>query len=96
MIDSNDPNRWFWDYAFQAENQESYPKIVRDEVMTLADEITEIANLGIDPNELGEKTGGSARRHTLPCGGWFEIQALPNVRPRVLFVVLIVPPPHLL
>ena len=74
----------------------SFPKIVQDEVKALADQITELANLGIDPNTLGERTCGSARRHSLPCGGWFEVQAIPHAEPRLLFVVLIVPPPYLL
>lgn len=51
-----------------------YPKVVRDEVKAVADQIVELANLGIDPSE----------------------QALPRMRPRLLAVVLVVPPPHLL
>ncbi|MET8506526.1 hypothetical protein ACF09L_06830 [Streptomyces sp. NPDC014779] len=89
-------DEWTWDYAFQAEDQASYPEVVRDEVKAMADQIADLANLGIDPSELGEPTPGTARRHTLPCGGWFETQALPRLRPRLIAVVLVVPPPHLL
>ncbi|GAA0297434.1 hypothetical protein GCM10010302_40090 [Streptomyces polychromogenes] len=87
---------WTWDYAFQAEDELSFPKAVREEVRVLADQIVELANLGIDPAELGEETPGTARRHILPSGGWFETQALHRARPRLLVVVVVVPPPHLL
>ncbi|WP_086728843.1 hypothetical protein [Streptomyces carpinensis] len=87
---------WAWDYAFHAEDEDSYPKTVRDEVKALADQIVDLANLGIDPAELGEPTPGTARRHALPSGGWFKTQALPRLRPPLLAVVLVVPPPHLL
>lgn len=92
MIDEH----WAWEYLFQAEDEASYPKMVRDEVKAVADQIVELADLGIDPAELGEPTPGTARRHMLPCGGWFETQALHRHRPRLLAVVLVVPPPHLL
>jgi hypothetical protein len=88
--------RWAWEYAFHAEDEIGYPKSVRDEVKAVADQIVELANLGVDPSELGDPTPGTARRHTLPSGGWFETQALPRLRPRLLAVVLVVPPPHLL
>ncbi|MQY14238.1 hypothetical protein SRB5_44000 [Streptomyces sp. RB5] len=87
---------WVWEYAFHTEDEASYPKVVRDEVKAVADQIVELANLGIDPADLGEPTPGTARRHMLPSGGWFEAQALPRMRPRLLAVVLVVPPPHLL
>ncbi|GAA0434160.1 hypothetical protein [Streptomyces luteireticuli] len=93
----SDEDYWVWDSAFHAEDELSYPKIVRDEVKAIADEIVKLANMGVDPNTLGEEMGtGTARRHDLPCGGWFETQALPGRRPRAIFVVLVVPPPHLL
>lgn len=87
---------WVWEYAFHTEDELGYPEQVRREVKALADQITELANLGIDPAELGSPTGGSARRHTLPSGGWFETQHLPRARPRLIAVVLVVPPQHLL
>ncbi|MFJ3914235.1 hypothetical protein [Streptomyces vinaceus] len=89
-------DKWTWGYAFQAYDQASFPKLVLDEVKSLAEQIVDLADLGIDPAELGEPTSGTARRHVLPCGGWFETQALPRVRPPMIFVVLVVPPPHLL
>ncbi|MFF0553855.1 hypothetical protein ACFYUL_33370 [Streptomyces sp. NPDC004311] len=89
-------DRWVWEYAFHAEDELGYPKQLRDEVTALADQITELANLGIDPAGLGTPTPGTARRHTLPSGGWFETQCLPRARPRLIAVVLVVPPPHLL
>ncbi|MCX4692378.1 hypothetical protein [Streptomyces sp. NBC_01408] len=61
-------DRWVWEYAFHAEDEAGYPKIVRDEVKAVADQIVELANLGIDPSELGDPTPGTARRHTLPSG----------------------------
>ncbi|MFJ3976512.1 hypothetical protein [Streptomyces sp. NPDC090021] len=87
---------WVWEYAFHAEDEVGFPKAVRDEVKAVADQIVELANLGIDPAELGDPTPGTARRHMLPSGGWFETQALPRMRPRLLAVVLVVPPLHLL
>ncbi|MCB5169586.1 hypothetical protein LG634_32865 [Streptomyces bambusae] len=87
---------WVWEYAFHTEDEIGYPKEVRDEVKAIADQITELANLGIDPAGLGAATTGTARRHTLPSGGWFETQFLPRSRPRMIAVVLVVPPPHLL
>ncbi|WP_406014250.1 hypothetical protein OG520_21450 [Streptomyces sp. NBC_00984] len=69
---------------------------MRAEVKAVADRIVELANLGIDPVELGAPTPGTARRHMLASGGWFETQALPRTRPRLLAVVLVVPPLHLL
>ncbi|GGT34857.1 hypothetical protein GCM10014713_30640 [Streptomyces purpureus] len=54
---------------------------------------SKLAGLGIDPAEIGEPTFGTARRHTLPCGGWFETQAMHRARPRLWAVVLVVPPP---
>ncbi|MFD4144396.1 hypothetical protein [Streptomyces sp. NPDC058572] len=89
-------DRWVWEYAFHAEDEAGYPKQVRDEVKAIADQIVDLAALGIDPTELGEPTTGTARRHTLPSGGWFETQSLPRTRPRLIAVVLVVPPPHLL
>ncbi|MGW6061905.1 hypothetical protein [Streptomyces sp. NPDC055189] len=87
---------WVWEYAFHTSDELGYPKQVRDEVKAIADQIIELAGLGIDPAEIGEPTSGTARRHTLPCGGWFETQAMHRARPRLLAVVLVVPPPHLL
>ncbi|GLW04172.1 hypothetical protein [Streptomyces lavendulae] len=87
---------WTWDYAFHTEDELSYPKAVLDEVRAVADRIVELANLGIDPTELGEETAGTARHHHLPCGGWFETQALHRSRPRRLLIVEIVPPLHML
>ncbi|MFJ9479688.1 hypothetical protein ACIRRI_32550 [Streptomyces mirabilis] len=89
-------DHWVWEYAFHAEDETSYPKQIRDEVKAVADQIVELADLGIDPAELGDRTPGTARRHMLPSGGWFETQALRHARPRLLAVVLVVPPPHLL
>ncbi|MGV9875302.1 hypothetical protein ACWDUG_21655 [Streptomyces cellulosae] len=40
---------------------------MRDELKIIADQLVEMANLGIDPAELGEPTSGTARRHDLPC-----------------------------
>jgi hypothetical protein len=85
---------WTWDHAFAAEDQLSFPETVRHEVRELAEKIVELAGLGVDPNDLGEPAGRSARRHILPCGGWIETQTIPHAR--FLVVVLIVPPPHLL
>lgn len=85
-------DEWTWDYAFAAEDQLSFPKIVQDEVRETTSKIIELANLGVDPNDLGEPAGRSARRHVLPCGGWFETQTIPHAR--FVAVVLIVPPPH--
>ncbi|WP_369778173.1 hypothetical protein [Streptomyces sp. R33] len=36
---------------------------MRDEVKAVADQIVELAGLGIDPSELGDPTPGTARRH---------------------------------
>lgn len=41
-----------WDYAFQAEDQASFPKLVLDEVKALAEQIVDLANLGINPAGL--------------------------------------------
>ncbi|MFD0266149.1 hypothetical protein ACFVGY_06060 [Streptomyces sp. NPDC127106] len=87
---------WVWEYAFHAEDEIGYPKQVRDEVRAIADQITELANLGIDPTGLGSRTTGTAQRHALPSGGWFETQCMPRSRPRLIAVVLVIPPPHLL
>ncbi|MFE9259091.1 hypothetical protein [Streptomyces sp. NPDC006879] len=61
---------WVWEYAFHAEDEVGFPKAVRDEVKGVADQIVELANLGIDPAELGDPTPGTARRHSsLPADG---------------------------
>ncbi|MFF3784108.1 hypothetical protein [Streptomyces sp. NPDC001933] len=86
-------DRWVWEYAFHAEDEVGYPKAVRDEVKGVADQIVELA--GIDPAELGDSTPGTTRRHMLAFGGWFETQTLPRTRPRLLAMVLVVPPLHL-
>ncbi|WSB87122.1 hypothetical protein OHA60_26845 [Streptomyces cellulosae] len=87
---------WVWEYAFHAEDEISYPQVVRDELKIIADQLVEMANLGIDPAELGEPTSGTARRHDLPCGGWFTTQSLPYSRPPLLAVVEVIPPFQLL
>lgn len=73
-------------------HQLSFPTI-QDEVRETADKIIELAGLGVDPNDLGEPAGRSARRDVLPCGGWFETQTIPHAR--FVAVLLIVPLPHL-
>ncbi len=86
---------WEWDYAFHSKAEADYPKVVCEEIKAMADEIAELANLGVDPNEIGKETRGTARRHSLPCGGWFETQILSRSRPRLIAVVAVVSPPNL-
>ena len=44
---------WVWEYAFHAEDEISYPQVVRDELKIIADQLVEMARFHLQRMSAG-------------------------------------------
>ncbi|MEU7169047.1 hypothetical protein AB0A70_31090 [Streptomyces morookaense] len=82
---------WRWEYdPDEMHVTDGIPVSVIAEVERLADQLTELADMGVNIGELGMGPRPGGLRHMNAAGGWFHYLASP--RDRIMVVVRIVPP----
>lgn len=82
---------WRWEYSpDHAHVAGAVPAHVVDEVERLADQLTDVADMGVDPGELGNGPHSGGLRRMDAADGWFYFLAAP--RARLIVVVRIIPP----
>nr|BFE29387.1 hypothetical protein GCM10010200_016380 [Actinomadura rugatobispora] len=84
-------DQWAWEYSPDHSHVAGgIPAAVIKEVERLADQLVELADVGVDVSELGEGPHAGGLRRMNAANGWFYFLASPH--DRLIIIVRIIPP----